>query len=94
MIIVLDTMPIYCEFIQYLLIEAIKILTLLFSSSQVFAADLFFTNFKDDITNSERGQKYRQAILEKGGCQNHMQALSEFLGRAPSAKAFESLLGI
>ncbi|KFG79793.1 metallopeptidase MepB [Metarhizium anisopliae] len=62
--------------------------------SQVFAADLFFTGFKDNLTNSEQGQRYRQVILEKGGCQDHMQALGEFLGRAPSAKPFESLLGI
>ena len=47
------------------------------------------------MTDSEQGQVYRRCILEKGGAQDEMQSLIRFLGREPSAKAFnEHFLGL
>ncbi len=56
--------------------------------SKVFAQDMF-TQFKDKgVTSPEVGMKYRQIILERGNMQDASELLHDFLGRAPSTKAF------
>ncbi|KAF9877612.1 putative peptidase family M3 [Colletotrichum karsti] len=62
--------------------------------SKVYSADMFHTVFKADPMNSEEGRRYRYAVLEKGGSQDEMKTLQEFLGREPKSDAFQIELGI
>lgn len=62
--------------------------------SQVFSADLFHAAFTKDPMSSEAGRRYRHMVLEKGGSQNEMKTLRDFLGRNPMVKAFRDELGI
>ncbi|KAH8598709.1 hypothetical protein B0O99DRAFT_650032 [Bisporella sp. PMI_857] len=57
------------------------------SCSQVYALDVFYTVFKSDPMNASEGFGYRRMILEKGGSQNEMKMLPEYLGRVPSTYA-------
>lgn len=62
--------------------------------SQVFATDIYYTHFKEDPMNVERGLKYRDTILKNGGSKEVLDILKELLGREPNAKAFTmELLG-
>ena len=76
------------------------ILTFVFSfpsqtlSSQVYSADMFFTVFASDPMNAAEGRRYRHTLLERGGSQEEMRTLEDFLGRKPSAEAFYKELGI
>ncbi|KAF2484871.1 peptidase family M3-domain-containing protein [Neohortaea acidophila] len=63
-------------------------------SSQVYSADMFYSVFKKDPMNGKEGRRYRHTVLEKGGSQDEMQTLEEFLGRKPSPEAFYKELGI
>ena len=38
--------------------------------------------------NKDEGRRYRKIVLEKGGSQDEMNTLREFLGRDPSIEAF------
>lgn len=40
------------------------------------------------------GLRYRYVVLEKGGSQDEMEMLEEFLGRKPDATAFSIDLGL
>ncbi|KAF1344280.1 putative zinc metallo proteinase [Delphinella strobiligena] len=62
--------------------------------SQVFSADMFYTVFKADPMNGKEGRRYRHQVLEKGGSQDEMETLKQFLGREPSTKAFFAELGL
>ncbi|KAK1992171.1 metallopeptidase MepB [Colletotrichum falcatum] len=62
--------------------------------SKVYSADMFHTVFKVDPMDPEQGRRYRYAILEKGGSQDEMQTLREFLGREPKSDAFYIELGL
>ncbi|KAH8587442.1 metallopeptidase MepB [Bisporella sp. PMI_857] len=62
--------------------------------SQVLADDMFHTAFKADPTNAEEAQRYRYMVLEKGGSQNEMKTVTDFLGREPSTEAFYQELGV
>lgn len=53
-----------------------------------------FTAFQDDPMDSALGKRYRHQVLEKGGSQDELETLTEFLGRAPTAAAFEADLGL
>lgn len=44
--------------------------------------------------NKAAGRRYRYQVLEKGGSQDEMQTLTEFLGREPSTDAFYKDLGL
>ncbi|CAG8075576.1 unnamed protein product [Penicillium olsonii] len=57
-------------------------------SSQVYSTDMFYTVFKDDPMNKAAGRRYRYQVLEKGGSQDEMKTLTEFLGREPQTDAF------
>jgi len=71
-----------------------KILLTNLHSSQVYSLDIFHTVFKPDPINASEGLRYRRMILEKGGSQDEMEMLSEFLGRQPSTEAFYRELGL
>lgn len=62
--------------------------------SEVFAADMFHTHFAANPMNTEQGRRYRQTVLEKGGSQDEMLSLTQFLGREPNAEAFYKELGL
>lgn len=63
-------------------------------SSQVYSTDMFYTVFKKDPMNQKEGRRYRHTVLEKGGSQDEMQTLIDFLGREPNSKAFYKELGL
>ncbi len=63
-------------------------------SSLVYAMDMFYTVFKKDPMNSAEGRRYRHMVLEKGGSQDEMKTLTDFLGRKPSSEAFYEELGL
>lgn len=54
----------------------------------MYAADIFNSKFLHNLTNEKLGEEYRKTILEKGGAQDPMQSIVQFLGREPSAAAF------
>lgn len=63
-------------------------------SSQVYSTDMFYTVFKADPMNGKEGRRYRHTVLERGGSQEEMQTLEDFLGRKPSTEAFYKELGL
>ncbi|GAB7348341.1 hypothetical protein MBLNU459_g6313t3 [Dothideomycetes sp. NU459] len=63
-------------------------------SSQVYSADMFHTVFKKDPMNGKEGRRYRHTVLERGGSQDEMQTLKDFLGREPNTEAFYRELGL
>ncbi|KAJ5080906.1 hypothetical protein N7456_013616 [Penicillium angulare] len=63
-------------------------------SSQVYSTDMFYTVFKDDPMNKAAGRRYRYQVLEKGGSQDEMTTLTQFLGRAPETTAFYKDMGL
>ncbi|KAI9732964.1 MAG: hypothetical protein M1818_007397 [Claussenomyces sp. TS43310] len=63
-------------------------------SSQVYSDDMFYTFFKEDPMNPREGRRYRYTVLEKGGRQDEMKTLIEFLGRKPRTEAFYQQLGL
>ncbi|WPG99434.1 Hypothetical protein R9X50_00224800 [Acrodontium crateriforme] len=63
-------------------------------SSQVYSADMFHSVFKKDPMNGKEGRRYRHTVLERGGSQDEMQTLEDFLGRKPSTEAFYEELGV
>lgn len=63
-------------------------------SSQVYSTDMFYSVFKANPMNGTEGRRYRHTLLEKGGSQDEMKTLVEFLGREPSPDAFYEELGL
>jgi metallopeptidase MepB len=63
-------------------------------SSQVYSADMFHTVFAQDPMNAKEGRRYRHMVLEKGGSQDEMKTLEDFLGRKPNTDAFYRELGL
>ncbi|KAL9110668.1 MAG: hypothetical protein Q9227_004845 [Pyrenula ochraceoflavens] len=63
-------------------------------SSQVYSTDMFYTVFKKDPMNKKEGRRYRHTVLERGGSQDEMQTLIDFLGRKPKPDAFYEELGL
>lgn len=63
-------------------------------SSQVYSTDMFYSVFKKDPMSKTEGRRYRHMVLEKGGSQEEMKTLEDFLGRPPSTKAFYEDLGL
>ncbi|KAH0341630.1 zincin, partial [Aureobasidium melanogenum] len=62
--------------------------------SRVYAADMFYSVFKDDPMNPVQGKRYRHTMLEKGASVDEMTTLVNFLAREPSAKAFHKDLDL
>jgi len=44
--------------------------------------------------SAKEGRRYRHMVLEKGGSQDEMKTLEDFLGRKPSTEAFYRELGL
>ena len=63
-------------------------------SSQVYSTDMFYSVFKKDPMNGAEGRRYRHVVLEKGGSQDEMETLKQFLGREPSTESFYRELGL
>lgn len=63
-------------------------------SSQVYSADMFYSVFKKDPMSGKEGRRYRHTVLERGGSQDEMQTLEDFLDRKPSTEAFYKELGV
>ncbi|KAI9718309.1 MAG: hypothetical protein M1828_006773 [Chrysothrix sp. TS-e1954] len=63
-------------------------------SSQVYSMDMFYSVFKANPMNGKEGRRYRHMVLEKGGSQDEMTTLEQFLGRKPSTEAFYRELGL
>jgi metallopeptidase MepB len=55
---------------------------------------MFYSVFKKDPMNKEEGRRYRHMVLEKGGSQEEMKTLEDFLGRKPNSDAFYQELGL
>ncbi|KFY34902.1 hypothetical protein V494_06375 [Pseudogymnoascus sp. VKM F-4513 (FW-928)] len=62
--------------------------------SKVLAMDMFDTVFKKDPLDDKAGRRYRKLVLEKGGSQDEMETLAQFLGRKPKSEAFYKSLGL
>ncbi|GAD95132.1 metallopeptidase MepB [Paecilomyces variotii No. 5] len=63
-------------------------------SAEVYALDIFHTFFKKNPMNTKEGRRYRLMILEKGGSQEEMKTLMDFLGREPRTDSFYKELHI
>lgn len=63
-------------------------------SSEVYSTDMFHTVFKRNPMNPTEGRRYRYTVLQRGGSQDEMKTLEEFLGRAPSTEPFYAELGL
>ncbi|KUJ10490.1 putative Saccharolysin [Mollisia scopiformis] len=63
-------------------------------SSQVYSTDMFYSVFKKNPMDPKEGRRYRHTVLEKGGSQDEMKSLEDFLGRKPSTEAFYAELGL
>ncbi|KAF2433480.1 metallopeptidase MepB [Tothia fuscella] len=63
-------------------------------SSQVYSQDIFYTAFEQNPMDGKEGRRYRHTVLERGGSQEEMQTLEDFLGRKPSTEAFYRELGL
>ena len=55
---------------------------------------MFHTAFSSDPMNTKEGLRYRYTVLEKGGSQDEMITLVEFLGREPQTDAFYKAIGL
>ncbi len=55
--------------------------------AEVLSADAFSRFEEEGLMNSETGQAFRQAILEKGGSRDPMELFIEFRGREPRVDA-------
>jgi len=62
--------------------------------SEVYAHDMFSIFEEGGVLNSNIGIRYREEILEKGGSEDPMNLVINFLGRQPNNKAFLKSLGI
>ncbi|KAG4435015.1 hypothetical protein IFR05_009504 [Cadophora sp. M221] len=62
--------------------------------SKVFADDMFQSVFAKDSMDSKEGRRYRHAVLEKGGAQDELKTVTDFLGREPNPGAFYQDLGV
>ncbi|TAD97383.1 MAG: hypothetical protein EAZ97_12600 [Bacteroidetes bacterium] len=62
--------------------------------SLVYADDMFSEFEKHHILDSEIGTKYKNLVLSKGGSQDEMQQITNFLGRESNADAFLKALGL
>ncbi len=63
-------------------------------SSLVYSADMFYSVFKANPMDPKEGRRYRHTLLERGGSQDEMLTLEQFLGRKPNSEAFYKALGI
>ncbi|KAH9908506.1 Metalloprotease [Xylariomycetidae sp. FL2044] len=63
-------------------------------SSLVYSTDMFYSVFKKNPMDGKEGRRYRHTVLERGGSQDEMLTLEQFLGRKPSSDAFYAEMGL
>lgn len=61
--------------------------------SRVFSADMFSIFEKEGILNPETGRRFRDVVIAKGGTEDPMDLVREFLGREPNNEALLKSLG-
>ncbi|MDH4090491.1 MAG: Zn-dependent oligopeptidase [Cyclobacteriaceae bacterium] len=62
--------------------------------SKVYAEDMFSEFSKHGVLEKNTGLRYRNIILAKGGSEEPMDLVKEFLGREPNNEAFLKSLGL
>ena len=62
--------------------------------SEVYAQDMFSIFEEKGVMNKEQGMRYRKIILEKGGTEDPLSLVKEFLGREPNSNAFLRSMGL
>lgn len=62
--------------------------------SKVFAQDMFSVFEEKGIMDAQTGLRYRDVILGKGGTEDPLDLVREFLGREPNSEAFTRSLGL
>lgn len=62
--------------------------------SEVYAQDMFSIFEEKGIMNAEQGMRYRKIILEKGGMEEPLMLVKEFLGRDSNSDAFMRSMGL
>ena len=62
--------------------------------SEVYAQDMFSIFEENGIMEARTGMRYREIILEKGGTEEALDLVKEFLGREPNNKAFLKSMGL
>ena len=62
--------------------------------SEVYAADMFSVFEKNGVMDQKTGKKYRDSILAKGGTEDPLDLVRQFLGREPNDEAFLKSLGL
>ncbi len=55
---------------------------------------MFQVAFANNPMDPTEGRRYRHAVLEKGGGQDELKTVADFLGREPNTDAFYKDLGI
>jgi metallopeptidase MepB len=55
---------------------------------------MFYSVFATNPMDGKEGRRYRHTVLERGGSQDEMTTLEQFLGRKPSSEAFYRELGV
>ncbi|SMY25508.1 unnamed protein product [Zymoseptoria tritici ST99CH_1A5] len=59
-----------------------------------YAADVFYSFFKDDPFNPTTGMRYRTQVLQPGGSGDPLQGLKNFLGRDPNDQGYYESLNL
>ncbi|MBL7962125.1 oligopeptidase A, partial [bacterium] len=62
--------------------------------AEVYATDMFSVFEKNGIMDQKTGKKYRDIILAKGGTEDPLELVKQFLGREPNQDAFLKSLGL
>jgi len=62
--------------------------------SNVYAQDMFSEFEKGDVLSPKTGERYRREVLAKGGSDDALVLVKNFLGREPDNKAFLKFLGL
>eukprot|EP01095_Lingulamoeba_sp_RSL-Kostka_P012910 TRINITY_DN5214_c5_g3_i1.p1 TRINITY_DN5214_c5_g3~~TRINITY_DN5214_c5_g3_i1.p1 ORF type:complete len:663 (+),score=254.49 TRINITY_DN5214_c5_g3_i1:1-1989(+) len=62
--------------------------------SEVFAADLFAKFKEEGIFSKDTGKRYRDIVLSRGGSEDSINSLKEFLGREPNQINFLKHIGL
>lgn len=62
--------------------------------AKVYAEDMFSVFEKEGLLNPKVGKKYLDKVLSKGGSEDEMGQIKNFLGREPKQEAFLKSLGL
>jgi thimet oligopeptidase len=62
--------------------------------SKVYAEDMFSLFEKNGVMDQKTGKRYREEVLSKGGTEDELQLVRNFLGREPNEEAFLKSLGL